>query len=251
MKTSTASNASLAEPRPREYPPRSGFTGLGWIPVNGAVNRPTVAPAVDDMSGLLDAISHALLIVDRYRTIHYANPAAWAALADGAFLRCQDGVLTAGPNVRSALGVVIATSLHEADPGTAAGANGRKDVLRHVVLRSSEGLSRIAYVRALEPRVTGAGGGGGSRALVTMPSAHAVSIGCADGFALLYGLTPMEQRVLVHVANGATLKATASALGIGSATVTTHLKHIFDKTGVRRQSEVVGLLLRSLPPLLR
>jgi len=39
----------------------------------------------------------------------------------------------------------------------------------------------------------------------------------------------------------------ASRLGISLATARTHLAHVFDKTGTRRQAELVRLLLRSQP----
>jgi DNA-binding CsgD family transcriptional regulator len=45
------------------------------------------------------------------------------------------------------------------------------------------------------------------------------------------------------------LQAAADRLGISLATARTHLAHVFDKTGTRRQAELVRLLLRSQPAI--
>jgi DNA-binding CsgD family transcriptional regulator len=198
-------------------------------------------------ANLLDDMACALLVVDRSRFIHYANAAGHEVLSQGLFLRNQDGVLAATPFARPMLNLVIATVLHHADDP----ANPYRSRMRHVVLSDELGTSRIAYVRALSSPEGGPGGRSRTHALIALPAAPEISLECAAAFAQMYGLTPTEQRVLVHVANGETLKATGAALRIASATVTTHLKHIFDKTGVRRQSDLLALLLRNLPPLVR
>lgn len=60
-----------------------------------------------------------------------------------------------------------------------------------------------------------------------------------------FGLTATEASVAVHVLCGDGLKAAARRLGISVETVRSHLRHIFDKTGVKRQAELVRLLLSS------
>jgi DNA-binding CsgD family transcriptional regulator len=58
-----------------------------------------------------------------------------------------------------------------------------------------------------------------------------------------YKLTPGELRVLHTVIEGAAgIRAIAEALEISQATVKTHLHHIFQKTGVRRQINLVKLV---------
>lgn len=51
---------------------------------------------------------------------------------------------------------------------------------------------------------------------------------------------------LLALARGFTLAAAARQLDIGEGTARQYLKSIFGKTGVRRQAELVKLLLRSL-----
>jgi DNA-binding CsgD family transcriptional regulator len=62
-------------------------------------------------------------------------------------------------------------------------------------------------------------------------------------------LTPGEVKVLEEVVKGHGVEALAPRLGIASATARTHLRHIFEKTGTRRQAELVGLVMQSGPAL--
>jgi len=62
-----------------------------------------------------------------------------------------------------------------------------------------------------------------------------------------FGLTPAEAAVAVEVLKADGLREAAGRLGISLATARTHLAHVFDKTGTRRQAELVGLLLQSQP----
>jgi DNA-binding CsgD family transcriptional regulator len=64
-----------------------------------------------------------------------------------------------------------------------------------------------------------------------------------------FGLTPAEAAVAVEILEADGLLAAASRLGVSLATARTHLAHVFDKTGTRRQAELVRLLLHSQPPI--
>jgi DNA-binding CsgD family transcriptional regulator len=59
------------------------------------------------------------------------------------------------------------------------------------------------------------------------------------------GLTRAEAAVAAEILEADGLQAVADRLGVSLATVRTHLAHVFDKTGTRRQAELVRLLLRS------
>jgi DNA-binding CsgD family transcriptional regulator/PAS domain-containing protein len=56
--------------------------------------------------------------------------------------------------------------------------------------------------------------------------------------ARLYSLTAAESRVVAVLLTGCTVGGAAKALGIKEATVKTHLQHVFDKTGTRRQVDL-------------
>ncbi len=55
-------------------------------------------------------------------------------------------------------------------------------------------------------------------------------------------LTPMEGRVLAQLAQGLGVADIAAASGVTVHTVRTHLKHLFEKTGASRQSDLIRLL---------
>ena len=61
----------------------------------------------------------------------------------------------------------------------------------------------------------------------------------------LYGLTPAEAKLAALLAQGKSLTEAATELHVTQNTARTHLKHIFQKTGVNRQSELVKLILNS------
>ena len=61
----------------------------------------------------------------------------------------------------------------------------------------------------------------------------------------LFGLTPAEIRLVMALVRGQSVEDYAETAGISSNTARTHVKRIYSKTGVRRQSELVRLLLRS------
>jgi DNA-binding CsgD family transcriptional regulator/PAS domain-containing protein len=58
-----------------------------------------------------------------------------------------------------------------------------------------------------------------------------------------FGLTAAEASLAAEIVKGDGRQACAERLGISLATARTHLTHIFDKTGTRRQAALVRLLL--------
>ena len=65
----------------------------------------------------------------------------------------------------------------------------------------------------------------------------------------LFNLTPAETALAVELANGSSLEEAAETLGIRRNTARAHLRAIFSKTGVRRQTELVRIVLNSVVAL--
>jgi DNA-binding CsgD family transcriptional regulator/PAS domain-containing protein len=61
----------------------------------------------------------------------------------------------------------------------------------------------------------------------------------------LFDLTPAEAQVTALLITGEDLKHVAQILQVTMNTARTHLKRVFDKTGTKRQAELVRLLLQS------
>ena len=60
-----------------------------------------------------------------------------------------------------------------------------------------------------------------------------------------FGLTRAEAALALEILAGQGLQVAAGRLQITLTTARTHLAHIFEKTGTRRQAEVVRLILQS------
>jgi DNA-binding CsgD family transcriptional regulator len=72
-----------------------------------------------------------------------------------------------------------------------------------------------------------------------------------DALRDLLGLTQSEAGIAADIAGGLSLADVAAHHGISPNTVRAHLRAIFNKTGVKRQSQLVHLVHHSLPGLTR
>jgi DNA-binding CsgD family transcriptional regulator len=86
---------------------------------------------------------------------------------------------------------------------------------------------------------------GASYAAVAALFVHKVALNApfrSGVVATLYNLTPSELRVLLAIVEVGGVQGAAEALGIGEATVKTHLHRLFRKTGAARQADLVKLV---------
>jgi DNA-binding CsgD family transcriptional regulator len=79
-------------------------------------------------------------------------------------------------------------------------------------------------------------------AIAFVSEARAPSAASAEAFALLYGLSPAERRILEPVAAGASLRDAAEKAGIGYETARSHFKSILAKSNVNRHADLIRLL---------
>ena len=70
--------------------------------------------------------------------------------------------------------------------------------------------------------------------------------GAAADLTELFGLTAAEARVACMIAEGGSIAEISDRLSVSELTARTHLKRIFGKTGTKRQSALVRLVL-SMP----
>ena len=64
-----------------------------------------------------------------------------------------------------------------------------------------------------------------------------------------YNLTPTELRVLMAIVDIGGVPEVAAALGVAASTVKTHLGRLYEKTGVKRQADLVKLFASFTTPL--
>ena len=93
---------------------------------------------------------------------------------------------------------------------------------------------------------------GASRAIaaVFVHKAGLKSPSAPELIAKTFGLTPTELRTLFAIVEVGGVPDAADSLGIADTTVKTHLGHVFAKTGVTRQADLVKLVAGFASPLL-
>jgi DNA-binding CsgD family transcriptional regulator len=192
------------------------------------------------MAEALDALRCAVVLTNEGGTILHANCVAEHMLDEGSPIQSVQGILQAtGPSaaseLRGALALAAGNEAGIGKTGLAIRLSGPDvpPILAHVLpLTGSEFRTRL------------------------QPSAvAAVFIGAppdaqdgADALAAAFGLTPAETRLLASLFAGRTLAEAATTLGITRPTAKTHLEHIFLKTGVTRQAELMRLWTGLISP---
>jgi DNA-binding CsgD family transcriptional regulator/PAS domain-containing protein len=200
------------------------------------------AVRIQQLEQTVDALSTGVFLTDR-RGITYMNSSAQKLIDDRGALKVKDNRLTV-PKSRSTdmLSEAISASLDGVAPPMAG---------THMVpIPDEEGGGLIASVLPLKWRdadnpLTGLPGS--AAILVQDPSQPVQSVG--DAFGRLYGLTGAEQRISLEIARGRSNQDLCDLLGISTNTLKTHLKHIYAKTGVTRQTDLARLVIASTPPV--
>jgi DNA-binding CsgD family transcriptional regulator len=95
-----------------------------------------------------------------------------------------------------------------------------------------------------------ADGPDGTRACVIMTRPGCGSEADVHPLAELFGLTPVETRLVSQLVRGLSVQEAARALQLKVQTVRTYLKLIFQKTGTHRQVELVQLMQNGALPVL-
>jgi len=192
------------------------------------------------MAQLLDGLRCAVLLTDRRGAVLYANRSAELMLRDGDLIQSVRGLLwTRTPSAATELRAAIQLAARDE---AAIGKTGlaicltepdAAPVFAHVLPMTGSELRTRLQPKAVAAVFVGA-----------PPSEH----DGADTVAAAFGLTPAETRVLASLLVGRTLAQTAATLDIGVATARTHLDHIFSKTGVTRQADLMRLATGLISP---
>ena len=110
-------------------------------------------------------------------------------------------------------------------------------------------MNRVAYVLDAAERCVKANNGGigllGSTP-VSVRSPRAEGANVVPFTTAGFGLTASEARIASLLVQGRDLNEICGKLSIRRTTARTHLRHLFEKLGVRRQGELISLLLRTV-----
>lgn len=181
---------------------------------------------------VLEQLSSAVVFVDRAGRLLHANGPAAKMLAASEVLRWSGGKPRPGNERAAAHLEAVLASAHRGQPAPDCGA-------LSVTHCTKSGERMTVHVLPLAA---------GTRRAATAPSSAAAAILVSRETwdlprrlqlaARLYALTPAESRVVSVLLTGCTVGGAARVLGIKEATVKTHLQHVFDKTGTRRQIDL-------------
>jgi DNA-binding CsgD family transcriptional regulator len=197
-----------------------------------------------NLADTLDGLSAAVVLVTETGRIVHANVSGHHMIAGGDVLRAAEGYLVAcDPQANQALREVFAAA------GSGDAAVGVKGIA--VALASRGGERHVAHILPLTSgarRQTGAGYAAVAAIFVHKAALQAPS--SSEMIAKLYKLTPSELRIWLTVVQLGGISETAAALGIGEATVKTHLHRLFTKTGAGSQADLVRLIAGFSNPLI-
>jgi DNA-binding CsgD family transcriptional regulator len=196
---------------------------------NIARSRAETAALADTVDGL----GAGLFVVDGTTRILHTNAAARRLLAAEDVLSSHGGRLVAcDPQANRSLRLALTAP------------DGPIDVMPEPLpLIAPDGTRRVGHVRPLKP-VARSYGDGPQEALAAV-LVYKAGMECPrppDIIARSYNLTPTELRVLLAIVEIGGAPEVAAKLGIAPSTVRTHVGRLFEKTGTKRQAELVRLV---------
>jgi DNA-binding CsgD family transcriptional regulator len=188
------------------------------------------------MADALDSLSAGVFLVDAGGRIVHANAAAYLVLARGDVLCGPAGRLAAcdaeaNRILQDAFSRAGRSNVPADDKGTALPLTAR-DGTRYV--------ARVLQLAAGRRRRSGIDYAATAAVFVSEAVLDARSL--REVIAKAYELTPTELRILLAVLDCGGVRGVAEALGIAVTTVKTHLGRVFEKTGTRRQADLVRLV---------
>jgi DNA-binding CsgD family transcriptional regulator/PAS domain-containing protein len=197
---------------------------------------------VATLADTVDGLSAGVFLVDASARIVHANAAAQAILAQGTVLRSPNGKLVAtDPDAARILGDVL-----ERSEGGDRAVNIRAVA---VPLAARNGERYVAHVLALASAARRGADGYAAAAAVLVQKTALEAKSAIEAIASTFKLTPSELRVLLAIVELTGVPETADALGVGQATVKTHLHRVFRKTATTRQADLIRLVAGFSSPL--
>ena len=192
-------------------------------------------------AAVLDGFAFGVLLVDEHLGIVHANPVAEQMLATRDPLMVEDGSLALRDEPATA---ALRRAVHQIGRDeTRLGALGIG-----IPARRAEGNPCVVHVMPLRSRLLRSSVGQRATAALFVAPATAARTLPTEALALIYDLTPAETRILEMIVAGLTQSAIAGELGIAPSTVKTHLLRLFEKTGCKRQVDLVRLAAQMSRP---
>jgi len=184
----------------------------------------------------LDTLSAGMFLVDATGRIAHANASGHRMLAEATVLRAPSG----------RLGAIDAQADQALLDSCTAASRGDREIGRKgiaVPLKAHDGERYVAHVLPLTS---------GARRPASLSYAAAATVfvqraapdlpSPPEVIGRAFELTPTELRVLFAIVEVGGVPEVAETLGVAKTTVRFHLRQLFDKTGTRRQADLVKLV---------
>ncbi|WP_428423114.1 helix-turn-helix transcriptional regulator [Methylibium sp.] len=184
--------------------------------------------------GALDALPQPTWVLREELTIEHANRCARELMVSAPWLR-------AGARRLMRIGDLDSGTLHQAVRAADAGGGRLLVAALPMAGRLRRAVLRIAPLAGAAPYATA---WPLAHALLTieLPPPDDVTTLWQARLAKHYGLTPAETRVLERLCTGLSPRDVADEMRVTYATVRTHLRALFDKTGCHKQSDLMRLM---------
>ncbi len=194
------------------------------------------------LAGLVDRMTGCVVILGPGGAVLHVNDAGRLELADGRVVELAAGRIA--PRQATAR-----TALEAALAAAALGDAGPEDGGAPIAFAGLEGRMMTGVVIPLQRGARQAmGRRHGAVAALFLREMRFEMPDSMDTLATLYRLTRRETAVLGSIVRDGGVTETARGLGMAEETVRTHLRAIFRKTGLGRQSDLVKLLSASATP---
>jgi DNA-binding CsgD family transcriptional regulator len=197
----------------------------------------------------LERLGTGVILIDAAGRILFANPAAESVLAANDGLSAgKEGLRAVDRDAGRVLGQLImscvySTLVNGGPGGSVVVPRGTGRAPLHVLVapaRSETGGSEMAWLGASRPA-----------AILVISDPDRERLTHKEQLQHRFGFTGAEADVALEILKGDGRDAAAARLDISMTTVRTHLSRIFEKTGVRRQAELVRLLMQGENKLTR
>lgn len=192
---------------------------------------------------MTDLTLGAIFLDENARVVH-GNALARQILAEQDGISLADGTLVfRSPEDASRYEAAFARALES-------GRTGRPGLVEAIRVRRPSGKGHIGMIiRPGWPRMPEPDSPVSGAVAVFLSVASESRETSTESVRRLFGLTEKEAQLALSLANGRTIQEAADELGMSINTARTHLRSIFTKTGIYRQTELVRTLLRSVAAL--
>jgi PAS domain-containing protein len=202
------------------------------------INAQRAQRRIGIMEGMLDTVSHGVILLDAKARPFYLNDVARNLMTETGVVQLGNDHVLRGRTQE------LTHQLHEALQHALHHRAGSEELI--VKLTTKDGSQMLGFLMPAHGRDNDPE----NRAVILM--IHQMKIHAASPALMkAFGLLPSEQRFLATFLDAPSLHETALRLSLSEETSRTYLKRVCGKLGVRRQVELASLMFGLAPPIRR